>query len=56
MAKKSDIVNQIGGLLFVGATIVGTGLGLLFDQAGTGSVIGVGAGFILMAAARISLK
>lgn len=38
-----------GGIAFVGCVILGTGIGMAFDAAGTGSVIGVGLGFLVMA-------
>lgn len=34
-------------MLFVGCLMLGIGIGLLFDQAGAGTLIGLGAGFIL---------
>jgi hypothetical protein len=58
MTKKtsSSKMDQVGGLLFVGATVASTGVGLLMDQAGPGSVIGVGIGIILLAAVRLTVK
>ncbi|HLR02186.1 MAG TPA: hypothetical protein VK111_05515 [Virgibacillus sp.] len=38
-----------GGVAFVGCIILGTGIGMLFDNAGAGGTIGVGAGFLAMA-------
>lgn len=38
-----------GGVAFVGCIILGTGIGMLFDNAGAGSMIGVGTGFLAMA-------
>ncbi len=34
-------------MLFVGCLILGIGIGLLFDEAGAGTLIGLGVGFIL---------
>lgn len=57
MAKKTESkANQVGGMLFVGSIITGTGLGLWTGRPDIGSIVGVGIGFMLMAAARISIK
>ena len=40
---------NIGGIAFVGCTLIGVGLGMLFDQTSAGSTLGVGVGFIVMA-------
>ena len=53
MSSKS---TQAGGLLFVGCIIIGLGVGMLFDAAGIGSIIGVGAGFITMAISTLVSK
>ena len=37
------------GLLFVAAMFIGMGIGMIFDMAGAGTIIGMGVGFILMA-------
>lgn len=38
-----------GGVAFIGCIILGVGFGMLFDHAGAGGTIGVGAGFLAMA-------
>jgi len=43
---------EAGGIAFVGCIIVGVGLGLPFDEVAAGSVLGVGAGFVMMALLR----
>lgn len=40
--------NQMTGTLFIGAILVGIGIGMIFDNVGAGAVIGTGVGFILM--------
>ncbi len=40
---------QLGGGLFVGCILLGVGVGMLFDRAGSGAVIGLGLGFVLSA-------
>jgi len=44
--KKSD---EAGGLLFVGGLMLGIGFGLLFGHVASGTMIGLGVGFIAMA-------
>lgn len=38
----------MGGTVFVGCTLIGLGIGLLFGQPGPGVLIGIGVGFVLM--------
>jgi hypothetical protein len=38
-----------GGVAFVGCIVLGVGIGMLFDNPGAGSLIGVGVGFLAMA-------
>lgn len=55
MAKKQQD-NWSNGVAISGATLVGLGIGLVFDQAGAGVLIGVGAGFLLMMIMNASRK
>lgn len=43
--KEEDVT----GLSFVGCLFIGLGIGLLYGNAGGGVLIGLGAGFIVMA-------
>lgn len=38
-----------GGTAFVGCLILGSGIGMLFDNVAAGSTIGLGIGFLAMA-------
>lgn len=38
-----------GGIAFVGCAVLGVGIGMLFNNAGAGSMLGVGTGFLVMA-------
>ncbi|WP_188455960.1 hypothetical protein [Virgibacillus oceani] len=38
-----------GGLAFVGCLILGSGIGMLFDNTAAGSTIGLGVGFLALA-------
>lgn len=49
MAKQN---YQASGAAFMGCAVLGVGLGMLFDNVGAGSVIGVGVGFLVMAMLR----
>lgn len=40
---------ESGGLVFVGCLILGSGIGMLFDNVAAGGAIGMGVGFIAMA-------
>lgn len=40
---------ESGGIAFVGCMMLGIGIGILFDQAGAGVMIGMGVGFLAMA-------
>lgn len=51
MAKRTGSY-EAGGTAFIGCTVLGVGLGLLFDNPGAGSVIGVGVGFLAMSVMR----
>jgi len=50
--KKSGI----GGIVFVGCMFLGGGLGSLFNDAHSGWLIGMGAGFLGLALTRILVK
>lgn len=39
-----------GGIAFVGCIVLGIGLGMIFDKEGAGMMIGLGVGFLAMAA------
>lgn len=51
MAKKSQ-TYAASGAAFTGCIILGTGLGMAFDNAGVGAVIGTGLGFLVMSIMR----
>ena len=51
MASKKDIQsNNIGGLLFVGSMFIGFGIGFYLNNIVVGGALGMGVGFLLMAA------
>ena len=40
---------ESGGIAFVGCIMLGLGIGMMFDNAGAGVIIGIGIGFLAMA-------
>ncbi len=55
MAKPNTQANNsasTSGIVFVGCLFLGMGLGALADQAGAGTLLGLGAGFVAMALLR----
>jgi len=40
--------STIGGLIFVGCMFLGAGIGRIFGDTGTGGMIGMGIGFVIM--------
>ncbi|MEN1968630.1 hypothetical protein WMZ97_11225 [Lentibacillus sp. N15] len=48
--------NGNSGLAFIGCVVLGSGIGMLFDNPGAGGTIGVGAGFLAMAWLRRGSK
>lgn len=56
MAKSNSKANNnaasVGGVAFVGCLFLGMGLGALVDQTGAGTLLGLGAGFVVMAILR----
>lgn len=48
--------DKIGGLLFVGCMFIGMGIGKYMGALSTGTLIGLGAGFLAMAVYRVAKK
>jgi putative effector of murein hydrolase LrgA (UPF0299 family) len=49
MARKNNKDYNAGGIVFVGFTLLGLGIGAWLDHAISGTIIGIGAGFLAMA-------
>lgn len=47
--KKRERDYESGGVGFIGSVMLGLGAGFLFDELVAGFLIGVGAGFIILA-------
>ena len=45
--KSKSKVETAGGLVFVGALMVGIGLGIYYNITAVGTLVGLGVGFIL---------
>ena len=50
MEEKKKSGSSIGGVVFVGCMFIGAGIGMLYNAVETGGAIGMGVGFIAMAA------
>jgi hypothetical protein len=50
---KSDTA---GGLVFVGALMIGIGLGIFYGNTAVGTMIGLGVGFILFGLVKVFMK
>lgn len=50
--QKHEDKNEVGGIAFVGSLFIGLGLGIKYNQAAVGVLLGLGIGFILMAILR----
>ncbi|MBL4735869.1 MAG: hypothetical protein JKY18_11145 [Flavobacteriales bacterium] len=46
-------MNKVGGLLFVGCLFLGIGIGMYLGDVKIGTMIGLGVGFLVMAATRL---
>ena len=46
-------MNKVGGLLFVGCLFLGIGIGMYLGETKIGTMIGLGVGFLVMAATRL---
>lgn len=53
---KSNNNTDVSGVIFAGCVVLGIGIGVLVNQAGAGTLIGVGVGFIAMAVVRSKNK
>ena len=53
--KKSK-VETAGGLVFVGALMIGIGLGIYFGITAVGTLVGLGVGFILFGLIKAFMK
>jgi hypothetical protein len=56
MEEKQNKGKNIGGLVFVGCMFIGAGIGMAMGQVAVGGAIGMGVGFLGMAAAWMLTK
>ena len=45
--KRETKVSSVGGLVFVGAFMIGLALGIFYDIVAVGTLMGLGVGFVL---------
>ena len=50
MEEKDNSGYKIGGVVFVGCMFIGGGIGMMYDSQQIGGAVGMGVGFISMAA------
>jgi len=51
--SSGDNSKKVGGLLFVGCLFLGIGIGMYLENPKVGTMIGLGVGFLVMAATRL---
>jgi len=56
MAKNKSKSDVAGGLVFVGALMVGIGLGIYYGSAAVGTLIGLGIGFVFFGLIKVLMK
>jgi len=56
MKKLQSKSNSVGGLIFIGAFMTGIGLGMYYGDAGVGTMLGLGVGFILFGLIKLLIQ
>jgi Na+/proline symporter len=56
MDNKQKKRSTIGGFVFVGCMFIGIGLGMYFREVTTGTMLGMGVGFLGLALAWLLIK
>jgi divalent metal cation (Fe/Co/Zn/Cd) transporter len=54
--KSKSKSDTAGGLVFVGALMVGIGLGIFYGNTAVGTLVGLGIGFILFGLIKAFMK
>jgi hypothetical protein len=54
--KKESRSDSSGGLVFVGALMIGIGLGIFYGNAAVGTLVGLGVGFVLFGLIKAFMK
>ena len=56
MEKKESKADTAGGMVFVGALIIGIDLGIYYGQTAVGTLVGLGIGFVLFGLVKAASK
>lgn len=56
MKKIKSKADSVGGLVFVGVLMTGIGLGMNYNNAGVGTMLGLGIGFILFGLIKLVVQ
>ncbi len=54
--KRKSKSDNVGGLVFVGALMIGIGLGIFYGNPAVGTLVGLGVGFILFGLVKAFMK
>ena len=54
--KSKEKAYTVGGLVFVGAFMIGLGLGIFYGVTAVGTLVGLGIGFILFGLVKALMK
>jgi len=56
MKKKKSRSDDAGGMIFVGALMIGIGVGIFFGNPAVGTLVGLGIGFIFFGLVKAFMK
>ena len=54
--KSKSKSDTAGGFVFVGALMIGIGLGIFYGNPAVGALVGLGVGFILFGLVKVFMK
>ena len=54
--KEKSKSDTAGGLVFVGALMIGIGIGIYYNITAVGTLVGLGVGFVLFGLVKVIMK